>query len=94
VRFLIRDRAAQFTSPFETVLEDCGLRILRSAPQAPGANAICRRLVATLGREVLGRRVPDEDLDDPIAKVIDLETARIRRTPILSGLTSGYQQAA
>lgn len=53
LRFLIRDRGSQFTTAFDTVFEDCGLRILRSPPQAPRANAICERLVGTLRREVL-----------------------------------------
>ncbi|WP_084315909.1 integrase core domain-containing protein [Actinospica robiniae] len=34
-------------------LEDCGLRVLRSPPQSPRANAVCERLVGTLRREVL-----------------------------------------
>jgi hypothetical protein len=53
MRFLIRDRARQFTGTFDAVFEDCGLRILTSPPQAPRANAICERLVGTLRREVL-----------------------------------------
>jgi len=53
MRFLIRDRGGQFTEAFDAVFEDCGLRILRSPPQAPRANAVCERLVGTLRREVL-----------------------------------------
>ena len=125
MRFLIRDRAGQFTASFDAVFEDCGLWIRRSPPQAPRANAICERLIGTLRREVLdhlliinethlravpaeyaghynsarphqglAQRVPDEDPDQPAVRVIDLETARIRRRPILGGLTSEYQAAA
>ena len=32
-----------------------GIRILRSPPQAPRANAICERLIGTLRREALDR---------------------------------------
>src|SRR5205823_6300647 len=32
-----------------------GIRILTSPPQAPGANAICERMIGTLSREVLDR---------------------------------------
>ena len=37
VKFLIRDRAGQFTSPFDAVLTAEGIRILPSPPQAPRA---------------------------------------------------------
>jgi hypothetical protein len=36
MRFLIRDRGGQFTGQFDAVFEDCGLRVLRSPPAAPG----------------------------------------------------------
>jgi transposase InsO family protein len=125
MRFLIRDRGGQFTACFDAVFEDCGLRILKSPPQAPRANAICERLIGTLRREVLDhlliineahlravlaeyaahyngarphqgidQRVPDDDPDQPTARVIDLDTARIHRKRILGGLTSEYQKAA
>ena len=41
VKFLIRDRAGQFTSSFDAVFTTEGIRILASPPQAPRANAIC-----------------------------------------------------
>jgi putative transposase len=53
MQFLIRDRGGQFTASFDAVFEDCGLRVLRSPPQAPRANAICERLVGTVRREAL-----------------------------------------
>jgi transposase len=53
MRFLIRDRGGQFTSSFDAVFENRGLRVLRSPPQAPRANAICERLIGTLRWEVL-----------------------------------------
>ena len=55
VRFLIRDRAGQFTGSFDAVFKAEGIRVLRSPPQAPRANAICERLVGTLRRELLDR---------------------------------------
>jgi putative transposase len=55
VKFLIRDRAGQFTSSFDTVFTAEGIRILASPPQAPKANAICERVVGTLRRELLDR---------------------------------------
>jgi transposase InsO family protein len=55
VKFLIRDRAGQFTSSFDAVLAAEGIRILASPPQAPKANAICERTIGTLRRELLDR---------------------------------------
>ena len=55
VKFLIRDRAGQFTSSFDAVFTAEGIRILASPPQAPIANAICERMIGTLRREVLDR---------------------------------------
>ena len=40
-KFLIRDRAGQFTTSFDAVFTAEGIRILASPPQAPRANAIC-----------------------------------------------------
>jgi putative transposase len=52
-KFLIRDRAGQYTSSFDAVFTAEGIRILVSPPQAPGANAICERIIGTLRRELL-----------------------------------------
>jgi putative transposase len=54
-KFLIRDRAGQFTSSFDAVFAAEGIRILASPPQAPRANAICERIIGTLRRELLDR---------------------------------------
>ena len=54
-KFLIRDRAGQFTDAFDAVFTAAGVRILTSPPQAPKANAICERIIGTLRREVLDR---------------------------------------
>jgi transposase len=55
VKFLIRDRAGQFTGCFDAVFTAAGIRILTSPPQAPGANAICEQMIGTLRREVFDR---------------------------------------
>jgi transposase InsO family protein len=55
VKFLIRDRAGQFTSSFDAVFTAEGIRILLSPPQAPRANAVCERMIGTLRREVFDR---------------------------------------
>ena len=55
VKFLIRDRAGQFTGSFAAVFTAAGIRILASPPQAPRANAICERIIGTLRRELFDR---------------------------------------
>jgi putative transposase len=55
VKFLIRDRAGQFTGSFDAVFTADGIRILASPPQASRANAICERIIGTLLRELLNR---------------------------------------
>ena len=55
VKFLIRDRAGQFTSSFDAVFTAAGIRILASPPQAPRANAVCERMIGTLRREFFDR---------------------------------------
>lgn len=54
-RFLIRDRAGQFTASFDAVFAAENIRVLLSPPQAPRANAICERLIGTLRGELLNR---------------------------------------
>jgi transposase InsO family protein len=55
IKFLLRDRAGQFTSSFDAVFTAAGMRILASPPQAPRANAICERMIGTLRRELFDR---------------------------------------
>jgi len=55
VKFLIRDRAGQFTDSFDAVFTAERIRILASPPQAPRANAVCERMIGTLRRELLDR---------------------------------------
>ena len=52
IKFLIRDRAGQFTGSFDAVFTAEGIRILASPPRAPRANAICERTIGTLRREL------------------------------------------
>jgi putative transposase len=39
-RFLVRDRAGQFTASFDAVLEDVGIRVVRIPPRCPRANCL------------------------------------------------------
>ena len=47
-RFLIRDRDAKFTGPFDTVLRSEGIRVIRTPIQAPNANAHAERVIETI----------------------------------------------
>ncbi|MFE5177657.1 integrase core domain-containing protein [Streptomyces sp. NPDC056634] len=55
IEFLIRDHGGQFTDAFDAACADVGLRVLKSPPQAPKANAHCERFIGTLRRELLDR---------------------------------------
>ncbi|MFZ3266414.1 MAG: integrase core domain-containing protein [Terriglobales bacterium] len=58
-RSLIHDRDAIFSAGFDDALtHGFGLRVLRTPPQSPKANAFCERLVGTLRRECLDFIIP------------------------------------
>ena len=46
-KFMIRDRGGQFTDAFDAALADACIRVIKSPPQAPRANAICERMIGT-----------------------------------------------
>ena len=54
-RFLIRDRARQFTGTFDAVLADAGIEAVTIPPRSPRANAYAERFVLTARTEVTDR---------------------------------------
>jgi transposase InsO family protein len=54
-RFLVRDRAGQFTTAFDAVLADAGIEAVKIPPRSPRANSFAERYVGTLRRECLDR---------------------------------------
>ena len=53
--FVLHDRDASFTSTFDSVFQAAGIRVIRSAVQAPRMNAYAERFVLTARTEVTDR---------------------------------------
>ena len=54
-RFLVRDRAGQFTEAFDAVLADAGIQVVKIPPRSPRANAYAERFVLTARTEITDR---------------------------------------
>jgi putative transposase len=54
-RFLVRDRAGQFTASFDALLASAGIEPVKIPPRSPRANAYAERFVLTARTEVTDR---------------------------------------
>ena len=54
-RFLVRDRAGQFTASFDAVLVSAGIEAVKIPPRSPRANAHAGRFALTARTEVTDR---------------------------------------
>jgi putative transposase len=52
---MLRDRAGQFTTPFDAVLADAGIDVVRIPPRCPQANGYAERFVRTVRCELTDR---------------------------------------
>jgi len=57
-RYLIHDRDSIFARTLDESVKSFGLRILKSPPHSPMANAVCERLIGTIRRECLDWLIP------------------------------------
>jgi transposase InsO family protein len=55
VKFVLHDRDASFTAAFDGVFRAAGVRVIRSAAQAPRMNSIMERWIGSCRRELLDR---------------------------------------
>jgi putative transposase len=80
-RFLVRDRAGQFTASFDALLASAGIEAVRIPPRSPRANAYAERFVLTARTEVTDR-------------MLIFGQRHLRTIPVLGGLISEYERAA
>jgi len=57
-RFLLHDRDSIFSQQLDQRIRHLGLRVLKTPPQSPQANALCERLIGTLRQECLDFMMP------------------------------------
>lgn len=56
--YLIHDRDCIFSAELDESVQRLGLRVLKSPPRSPKANAICERVIGTIRRECLDWLIP------------------------------------
>src|SRR6266496_1918816 len=97
-RFLVRDRAGQFTASVDAALASTGIQAAKIPPRSPRADAYAERFVLTgYARHYNGQRPHrGRQLHPPRANhpTADLSQKRIKRRPVLGGLINEYRRAA
>ena len=57
-RYLLHDRDSIFANHLDESIQALGLKVLKSPPRSPKANAICERVIGTIRRECLDWLIP------------------------------------
>ena len=57
-KFLLHDRDSIFASHLDESIRKLGIRVLKSPPRCPKANAVCERVIGTIRRECLDWLIP------------------------------------
>ena len=57
-QFLLHDRDSIFAEHLDESITGLGVRVLKSPPRSPTANAICERVIGTIRRECLDWLIP------------------------------------
>lgn len=57
-RFLVHDRDAIYAPAVDRAIRSMGLRVLKTPPRTPQANAFCERVIGTIRRECLDWLIP------------------------------------
>ena len=56
--YLLHDRDRIFANHLDGSIERLGVKVLRSPPRSPKANAVCERVIGTIRRECLDWVIP------------------------------------
>ena len=60
-RYLLHDRDSIFARHLDESIKGFGMRVLKSPPRSPMANAVCERLIGTMRRECLDWLIPTSE---------------------------------
>src|SRR4029077_4167616 len=85
-RFLIRDRAGQFTAAFDTVLADAGIDVVKIPPRCPQANCFAERFVLTVRTELTDRMLIFSE--QPLRRVLAVRSALQHPAPTPGAATA------
>ncbi len=105
---MIRDRGSNFTTAFDAVLADAGIRTVLCSIQTPRMNAIIERWIGGYRRELLDRTLVWNQAHlqrilrqyethhplKPLPEPVDLDLHRVRKHAHVGGLINEYHLVA